>query len=220
MRRTLTAVLIFCWSVNHLHAQEAAIENNIAINYGLNSWKFNTSLGHRAIREKVGESSTNKLAFLEFNQFITRKINPDLSISLGYKYRDINNESEEIEHRLTQQAALIHYNNHIRLVSRLRLEQRFRDQFIHRYRYRFSLDMPLSGLKLDSKECYLVASNEIILQRSNSSNRVDNRVSLGVGYVFSKLAKLQLDLTHRVESINKMSEHIPFVTTSVIFNVN
>lgn len=220
MRNVITAILMFFCCVYLLHAQEAVMENNLAINYALNSWKFNTSFGHRAIREKVGESSNNKLAFMEFNQFVTRKINPDLTISIGYKYRDINNDSEEIEHRLTQQVALIHYNNHIRLVSRLRLEQRFRDQFIHRYRYRFSMDMPLSGLKLDSKECYLVASNEIVVQRSSSSNRVDNRFSAGVGYVFSALAKLQLDFTHRVESINKKAEQIPFLTTSLIFNIN
>ena len=201
-------------------AQDAASENNLALNYKVESWKFNTSFGHRAVREKINESTGNRLAFLEINQFVTRKVNSRLSVSLGYKYRDLNSAEGEVEHRLTQQAAYTHRTEHVRLVSRLRIEQRFRDEFAHRYRYRFSLDVPLSGLKLDVNEFYLVVSNELIYQQSRQSENIDNRFSAGSGYVFSQSIKLQLDLTHRMEELNSDVEHIPFLTTSLIINVN
>lgn len=220
MMRFVLVICTFGWLAPSILAQEAALENNFAINYSINSWKLNTSLGHRSVREKIGESTSTELAFLEINQFITKKISPKLSISFGYKYRDINNIIDEIEHRITQQVALVHHKEHFRFVSRLRLEQRFRNQFIHRYRYRFSMDVPLNGVKLDSKEFYMVVSNEIILQKVKTGGRFDNRLSIGVGYVFSQVSKLQLDFTHRMEDLNDEIEHIPFVTTSLLFNIN
>ena len=219
MKRLLPFVLLGVITF-HACAQEAAMENNVAVTYAIKSWKLNSSIGHRSIREKTNDKTDTRLAFLELNQFVTRRINPKLSVTLGLKYRDLNSNTGENEQRITQQAAYIHKYDHIRLVSRIRLEQRFRDHFVHRYRYRFSMDVPLSGEKLDTKEFYFLASNELIFQKSGSKNRIDNRVTAGIGYLFSTICKLQVDLTHRMEEINAETNHIPFLTTSLLFNVN
>lgn len=217
MQRLLIFVCLFVALHSTIYSQESAWEGNVAFNYSLKGWKLNTSLGHRSIQEKTDESKQTRLAFLEINQFITRKISPQLSLSIGYKYRD--NKVGDAEQRFTQQVAYKHLMKHVRLVSRLRLEQRFSSEFVHRYRYRFSMDMPLSGLRLDVKECYLVASNELLLVIEDSANSFDNRLSFGLGYVFSNSTKFQVDATHRMENLNKDVAHIPFLTTSLIFNV-
>jgi hypothetical protein len=200
-----------------------AWESSIALNYHLKEWKLNTSIGHRTTKiESMEGIKSSQLAFLDVNQFITRKINPKLALSAGYKYRSLNPTSNEksYEQRLTQQVAYIHTNQRIRLLSRVRIEQRFfEDFFSHRYRYRFSLDMPLSGLQLDLKEFYFVASNEALLEFQESSSRFDNRISLGLGFVVSALYRFQVDYTHRIEGLNDTIDQIPFIHTSLIFNL-
>jgi len=202
-------------------SRRAAWENNVALNYTLKEWKLNTSIGHRTTRQKSEGSISNQLTFVEINQFITRKISPEFTASFGYKYRKLNLSSSENSHeqRLTQQLAYIHKNHRIRLISRFRSEQRFGEAgFKHRYRYRFSLDMPLSGVKLDLREFYFVASNEVLLEIEKPTHSFDNRATIGLGYFVSTLYKLQLDYTHRLENLGQGADHVPFINTSLIFN--
>lgn len=200
----------------------ASWESSIALNYQLKEWKLNTSVGHRTTRLKNDDISSNELAFLEVNQFISRKLNPLLTASFGYKYRSLDptNSVNSIEQRLTQQVAYIHLNQRIRLLSRLRAEQRFFDEtFQHRYRYRFSMDAPLNGLSLDLNEFYLVASNEILIEFYHSDNSIDDRISIGIGYVASPAFKVQVDFTHRIENLGNPVDQIPFLSTALIFNL-
>ena len=133
-----------------LYSQEAETafvwEGGVALNYEIkNSWSANSSLGKRSSWLTESKNLTSDLAFFEFDQFIAKKVDPSLKVSLSYKYRwvDPAENFREYEHRTTQQMALSHMDRKLRLVSRLRTEQRFRNNsFAHRYRYRFSIDFP------------------------------------------------------------------------------
>ncbi|WP_424963408.1 DUF2490 domain-containing protein [Ekhidna sp.] len=202
--------------------RQAAWESNIAFNYGIKDWKLNSSIGHRTTSIKQGDLKERQFAFWEINQFITRSISPKISGSIGYKYRalDPTNSESLYEQRLTQQIALNHINQRIRLISRIRTEQRFIEaNFLHRYRYRLSLDMPISGFKIDVREFYFVTSNEILMEFDRSESSIDYRLSIGIGYVGSRLYKVQVDLTHRMEHLDQKTDHVPFVHTSLIFNL-
>lgn len=201
------------------YSQDGAWESNVALNYDLGSWKMNTSVGHRTVTREMDDSRINQITFAEINQFVSRKVSPKISLSVGYKYRDLNRTSTA-ENRLTQQIAYTHRNNSVRLLSRLRAEQRFRDTFAHRYRYRFSVDFPLNGEKLDTREFYIVSSNEVLLEASQGENTLDNRLSLGTGYVISNACKVQVDFTQRFEDLNSSLSQISFITTSLIFRTN
>ncbi|NQZ75879.1 MAG: DUF2490 domain-containing protein [Ekhidna sp.] len=197
-------------------SQDGAWESNAALNYNLGNWKMNTSMGHRTVRTQIEESRSIQMAFTEINQFVTRKVSPKLKLSMGYKYRNLNNE-DAAENRLTQQLAYTHQNSTVRLLSRFRAEQRFRTDFAHRYRYRFSLDFPLSGERLDNREFYLISSNEVLVESTGSGHSLDNRLSIGTGYVISNYCKIQFDFTQRFEDLNQELSQISFVTTSLIF---
>lgn len=217
--RSILTVIFTIRLVSLSFSQDGAWESNAAFNYNLGSWKMNTSVGHRTITREVEGSRSTQMTFAEINQFVTRKVSPKISLSVGYKYRDLNGSSIA-ENRLTQQVAYTHQNNSVRLLSRLRAEQRFRDTFAHRYRYRFSVDFPLNGEKLDTREFYLVSSNEVLFESTQGENTLDNRLSIGTGYVISNACKVQVDFTQRFEDLNSSLSQISFITTSLILRTN
>ncbi|WP_425390459.1 DUF2490 domain-containing protein [Ekhidna sp.] len=205
-------------------SQETSLawESAIAANYSIDQWDLNTSVGHRTLKLNQPDGSSTEWAFFDLNQFISRRLSPDFSIAIGYKYRRIDpiDHMGIIEQRITQQLAYTHLNDRIRLLSRFRAEQRFfTNVFEHRYRYRFSADMPLSGFEIDVKEFYVLASNEVLLTFSNEDYILDNRINIGIGYVATHFLRLQLDLTQRSENLNQSAIQIPFITSSAVFKL-
>ncbi|WP_420316368.1 DUF2490 domain-containing protein [Ekhidna sp.] len=222
MSRFYIYLIFFLMTLGATSQSSFAWESAIAVNYSFKKWSFNSSIGHRTLKEKIDEVDKTRWAFWDVNQFISRRLTPDLTFSAGYKYRKLDPSDHQgiNEQRATEQVAMIHKNDKIRLVSRVRFEQRFfTNTFEHRYRYRFSLDMPLSGLKVDVSEFYFVASNEVLVSFSKAARQLDNRFNLGVGYMFSTNFQMQLDLTQRSENINSSTMHIPFITTAAIIKI-
>ncbi len=222
MKRIVAVVLFLLSLSSEGQERKSALENNFAINYKWKSWKLNSSIASRTQWVEEDELNESQAAFLEFNQFGTRSISPKISLSLGYKFRSVRPVSNlsQNEHRLTTQLAWKHVEKRARLTSRLRLEQRFKEQFAHRYRYRLSFDLPLSGQKLDTKEFYFILANELVLELSNGEmNDWQDRFTTGVGYLFSHSTKLQVDLTNRFENLHEEVVIVPFFNTNLIFTV-
>lgn len=214
----ILCVTLMAWSA-YAQPSTSAWESNIALNYSFMDWKWNSSIAHRSINPTSGNSH---LAFIEANQFATRKILSDMNLSLGYKYRKLDRRelNSGREQRLTQQLAYTHLHTRIRLMSRFRSEQRFRDSgFEHRYRYRLSADIPLNGEKLDEGEFFTILSSELLFDRSDGQSGFDHRFSAGLGYVFSAFIKIQLDYTLRSENLTTTVDQVHFVTTSLILNL-
>lgn len=203
-------------------------EGGAALNYKVGeNWSFNTSIGKRSVWLTVetngNEEFTGELAFLEVNHFATYRINPDVKVSAGYKYRwrDPSEGLGEYEHRFTQQIAYTHFRKIVRLVSRLRLEQRIgNESFAHRYRYRLSADLPLSGETLDAREFYLVGSTEMLFEAVDvDEDTWETRISSSIGYQFNPDLKAELNLTYRLENITRSIDDFIFITTGVFINL-
>lgn len=203
-------------------------ESTAALNYKIaDNWTFNTSLGKRSIWSTVGSNNdqrfTGDLSFVEVNHFATYRINTIMKVSAGYKYRWSApfKEFREYEHRLTQQFAYNHVAEVVRLVSRVRAEQRIRnDSFAQRYRYRLSADMPLSGETLDAREFYLVASTEILYEAVNVEvNTWENRTSGSIGFLLSPNLKVEANLTYRLEDISRTVQDFIFIHTNFFVNL-
>lgn len=223
MKKPITVVLLFSLFSSQGQERKSVFENNFAINYKLKSWRLNSSIASRTLWVEENETTRSQAGFLEINQFGTRSLSPKISFSLGYKLRSVHPVSRlsSNEHRITAQVAWRHLERRARLVSRLRLEQRFRNQFAHRYRYRLSFDLPLSGLKLDAREFYFIFANEVLLQLSpGETNDWQNRVTAGVGYLLSRSIKFQVDLTSRFENIQEEVTMVPFIHTNLIFTLS
>ncbi|WP_185152841.1 DUF2490 domain-containing protein [Fulvivirga aurantia] len=199
-------------------------EAETAADYKISSsWSTNTSIGKRSIWYSEENSSlSGELRFIEVNQFATYKVNIDTKVSFGYKYRKTEpfESTDEREHRTTQQISTTHYDRALRLASRLRTEQRFRnDSFEHRYRYRIAGDLPLSGQELNTREFYVTVTEEILLSYESGDHAWDNRLGVVLGYTLRK-AKVQFGITYRLEDLNRNTNDFVFISTGAYLSLN
>lgn len=203
-------------------------EASTSVNYKLGrDWSFNTAIGKRSVwlnQGMIGESGlSGNLAFGEINQFATYKFSPMAKASVGYKFRwlDPSEGFQLFEHRVTQQIAILHRTEVIRLASRIRSEQRFINQnYIQRWRFRFSIDFPLSGETLDAKEFYFLASNEILYEMTTIyRNRWGNRLTSGLGYLFGDVTKVQMSFTFRSDNFTRDNQNRLFIETAAFINI-
>jgi hypothetical protein len=154
--------------------------------------------------------------------FSTYALDFNRSISLGiqYRFRDgFDNGNDEL--RLTQQFNFKKRAYVVRYGHRFRLEQRiFSNLTIIRYRYRFALDFPLNGEKLDIGEGYFIGSMEALLSQSSKLKpELDHRTTINFGWLLTEQLKLQLGLEYRFEAWNIETEQRLFILTSAILNI-
>ncbi|MEM8893532.1 MAG: DUF2490 domain-containing protein [Bacteroidota bacterium] len=230
--RVISLMLFICCLSPDLRAQQEETvfvwEAVTSLNYPLDKgWSMNTSLATRTtwlnVTTPANENFEGRLSFAEFNQFATYKVNPFVKLSFGYKYRQIDpaEQSNRHEHRLTQQIAFLHQSEVVRTATRIRSEQRFINGiFSQRFRYRLSMDFPLAGQSLDAKEFYLVASEELLYEFSRQRDNIfGNRISLGLGYLFSQSAKLQVTAMYRTDVSNFQAINRLFIETALFVNL-
>ncbi len=207
---------------------QAHWEISVPISYQLtNRWSMNTTLASRTgfYERRLEDTNVNLFVnFVEATQFVTYKAEHNLTTTLGYRYRAVNpvEGERDYENRFIQQLGLVHFSTSFRLASRLRSEQRWRSEsFSQRIRYRFSLDRPLSGEKLNIGELYGIFSNELVTEfNENSSNTLENRISVGLGNKWGQGSKIQLDVQLRSDDVLNQSSNTVFVMTSFYFNLN
>lgn len=159
---------------------------------------------------------------LDFVHFSTLNLDYNHSLSLGIQYRlreSIDGGSNEL--RITQQFSYTKKMRAIRFGHRTRFEQRILNNFtIFRTRYRFALDLPLNGEKLDIGEGYLVTSTELLLSLTHTMKpEIDHRTNTQIGWLLSKKSKVQLGLEYRFEAFNIKTENKLYFLTSYILKV-
>ncbi|MFP4844268.1 DUF2490 domain-containing protein [Winogradskyella sp. PE311] len=220
-----TLVTIVCFIGVILHSQndfEGLGETAIALNHEATSnYKMNFALRSRYYihREPKFSFETRQLDFVHFS---TLNLDYNHSISGGIQYRlreVIDGGSNEL--RLTQQFNYTKKSEAMRFGHRVRFEQRILEQLtIFRSRYRFALDIPLNGEKLDVGERYFVISMETLLSNGRLIKpELDHRTTAQLGWLISEKLKLQLGLEYRFESLNISIEEKLFILTSFILKV-
>ncbi len=160
---------------------------------------------------------------LDFSHFSSLKIGFDQSIALGiqYRFREVFENNQENELRFTQQYNIKKQRGAVRFGNRLRFEQRINPSLtIHRFRYRFALDFPLHGEKLDIGEAYFIVSTESLVSVAKSKYpEYDQRVTVNVGWLLKEKTKIQTGLEYRVEDYTNDSKNVLFATTSLVLNL-
>jgi len=155
---------------------------------------------------------------LDITHYSNLKIRDNQSIALGIKYRFRNNfEDKENELRFTQQYNITHKPHIVRFGHRVRAQQRITNSLtVHRFRYRFAMDFPLSGEKLDLGEPYFVGSFENLLSVAKSNApQYDIRLSCQVGWQLDRDIKFQMGLEYRMEDYSSvLPQNILFLLTS------
>lgn len=209
----------FCFAQDDF---ETLGESSIAVNHKVNDYySFNFSARNRYFlyRDSNFDFEVRQLDFVHFS---TYKIDYNSSLSLGVQYRLRNNfDGGSNELRLTQQYNYTKQKFALRFGHRFRFEQRILEELtVLRSRYRFALDFPLSGEKLNVGESYLVTSMEALLSLNKRIKpEFDHRTTVQIGWLVSKEFKFQAGLEYRFEAFNLDTENRLFVLTSVIFKL-
>lgn len=218
-------IFIFVFVNLHLFSQdnfEGLGETGFSLNYKVdNSYKVNFSIRSRYYLYQDDNFNFENRQ-LDFIHFSTLNLDYNHSLSVGILYRlraSIDGGSNEL--RLTQQFNYTKKNQGFRFGHRLRFEQRNLDELtILRSRYRFALDFPLNGEKLDVGESYVVTSMEALLSKSKKMKpELDHRTTTQLGWLLSERLKFQLGLEYRFEAFNIDTQHKLFVLTSFILKV-
>lgn len=196
----------------------AYLQPQIALNYEVSAfYSHNFSLENRNYLIEAGESQF-QVRHLHFAHFSNLKIKDNQSLALGVQYRFRKNfDGGSNELRLTQQYNFTKQPFVVRFGHRFRSEQRItRKLTIHRFRYRFSLDFPLQGERLDIGEPYLVSNLETLLSVAKSNTPTyDQRFTVNLGWLLNEKTKLQIGTEYRFENFGQATENVLFFLTAL-----
>lgn len=130
--------------------------------------------------------------------FLNRDIRPGVSIAMGLFHRIQVNENAN---RIIQQLALLQRMRNLRINHRFRTDQTFtkNDDFEFRFRYRFTVEIPLEGAEIDPKEFYMVISNEPIFSFKGDEFEIENRAVVALGKLFNMNEKLEWGIDYRTD---------------------
>lgn len=130
--------------------------------------------------------------------FFDRSIRPGVSVALGVFHRFQENEDGN---RIIQQLAILQRMRNLRINHRMRTDQTFtrNNDLEVRFRYRFSMEIPLEGDEVDPKEFYLVLSEEPIFSYKGGDFEIENRTAIALGKLLNSQEKLEWALDYRTD---------------------
>lgn len=130
--------------------------------------------------------------------FFDRSIRPGISIAIGAFHRFQDNEDGN---RIIQQLAILQRMRNLRINHRMRTDQTFtkNDDLEVRFRYRFSVEIPLEGAEVDPNEFYLVISEEPLFSLKGGAFEIENRTAIALGKLFNSHEKLEWAVDYRTD---------------------
>lgn len=219
--RFIWSILLLFLIVHKALAQEnltAYWQPSFAINYKVTkTYSHNFSIQNR---NYIFDDEAIRLTIrqLDFAHFSSLQFLDDQNVALGILYRLRENfDGGSNELRLTQQYNITSKPFVMRYGQRLRVEQRItKTRVTYRFRYRFSLDFPLQGEKLDVGEPYLVGNAESLLSAASQSlPQYDFRLTLHLGWKLSGRSKFQLGVEYRAENFSQNLQNVLFLLSAM-----
>lgn len=138
--------------------------------------------------------------FLELNASQKYSIKSNHSISLIFRYRikELFDSQRTDEKRIVQQYNHSHKLKGVKLKGRLRVEQRFREKFALRNRYRLGVSFPLNKTDNSLKEWSLTVDTEVLWSiTSYKSPTFDQRFTAVLEKPLSKMLVFKLKPEYR-----------------------
>ncbi len=195
----------------------------IALNYKVSKrYSHNFSIVHRNTIYDTNDLQfrLRQLDLIHFSNF-NIGLNQVFSVGLLYRFADIYDAGRFNEFRTTQQYNFTKRPAIVRYGHRLRAEQRFSSiNTLYRFRYRFTLDLPLEGETLDIKETYLIGSSETLVTLASGLSPIyGQRFNLIFGWLISEKTKLQGGPEYRLSNFTGDTLHQLFLMTSLVFSL-
>ena len=199
------------------------LQPRVSLNYPVSaSYNHNFSIAQRISYLNLGEENITT-RHVDLTHFSTFKwgIHKSLGFGILYRLREAFEGENTDELRLTQQLNFVARSHSLRFGHRFRTEQRiFSFETLHRFRYRFAVDGPIQGKKLDPGELYWIGSLEGLLTAGKGLRPIYSlRTSGWVGYLASRTFKIQVGSEYRIASLWKGNRPVLFLLTSLVFNL-
>lgn len=198
------------------------LQPQIAVNYKVSTF-YSHNFGLENRNYLIEEGNTEfRVRHLHFSHFSNLQLKGDQSIAIGiqYRFRDwFDDGSNEL--RFTQQFNVTSRPQVVRFGHRFRTEQRItKNLTIHRFRYRFSIDFPLQGERLDVGEPYFVGNLESLLSLAkNAKPEYDKRLTIHLGWLLNEEIKFQFGMEYRIENFSADYENVLFALSSLNFSL-
>lgn len=132
-------------------------------------------------------------SLVDISSIISIKTDFEQSFNFGYilRFRD-----DKTIHRIFQHYNFVCQLTSIKIAHRIAFEQFYQSkrQTIFRTRYRFTLEKPLSGERVDIKEFYLKLGNELLYDFTD----LKIRITPYLGYQISKKDRIEFGLDYRL----------------------
>ncbi|MCP9199539.1 DUF2490 domain-containing protein [Gramella sp. GC03-9] len=194
------------------------LEPDVSLNLDRpNRWSFNFGIANRNLIHSEGETLFDA-RFLELSHFTSYEVGFYGKLSLGVRYRfnELLEDNSADEIRLTEQYSRSRKYNALKVAQRFRFEQRFRATTSYRTRYQFTLELPLSGERLDQNEFFLVGNTEALLSfGSDRKPGLEQRIGLSLGRELAKGTKLDMGTEYRLANYNQITRHELFFYTGL-----
>lgn len=216
---SLFILLFICWCGAYSQdARSYFYENEVDVSIPVkNSWSMTIGAGNRGMLHEISEDGRTtgyQHEHLELSQFTHYAAKDALVLSFGlrYRFREMFDSSRANEFRMIEQVEYQPSNSSISLSHRLRLEQRFRENTIHRIRYDIGFSKPISenfSLGAGTEALYAVSAN--------LKPEAEQRFSVSVDNTSFKDVELGLTLEYRLDNYARNPGHEFFISTGVSF---
>lgn len=198
------------------------LEPEISVNWNRpNRWSFNFAFGNRDILYDEQETQFT-VQHVELTHFTSYEVGFYGKVSLGlrYRFREMFDDFNHDEVRIIQQYSRERSYNRVALAHRFRVEERFRDQTTFRNRYRFSVEFPLNGDRVDKNEFFLVTETEALWSLGKYENpSFEQRFGASLGRAISKDLKLELGTEYRLDDYTNDTSGELFISTQLSISI-
>lgn len=211
--------------VQNTKAQEnfsMLIDPDISVNISTDSrWSYNFNLSNRDIIYENGNYNFDAL-HLQLSHFTSYEIGFYSKVSLGirYRFKEIFDKNTQDEVRIVEQYGHSRKFNALKIAHRVRLEQRFRQITTYRPRYRFSVELPLSGQRIDQSEFFIIGNTEALWSLGREERpSLEQRLSFALGNEIGKNTKATLGVQYRYEDYTRSPGHELFITSEITLSL-
>jgi len=213
--RLIILTYALCHWMLQLRAQEQlsygflpAITTNVDVkdNWKL-VFKLESRLFHSRIDQSTDLSSYSTYTLTDFSGFVQRKMAVNHSLAAGYQVRSELNTP--LIHRFVLQYTNIGKAGTFRTSHRVRLDETLENkQWTARMRYRYSLELPFNGERVDDKEFYSILNGEAIVIHQDGQVTAETRLAPLIGFKMNAMNKLEIGPDIRLSGLFSDSERL------------
>ncbi len=220
-KKIVTLLILFFAGSNLIYSQQPKswfYENEVDLSVPLDSlWSMGIGVGNRGmLQERLdGEKiSGYQHEHIELNHFTNYRTSASTVISLGlrYRFREIFDSAKTDEFRIIEQVELEPLNSSFS--HRFRLEQRFRENTIHRLRYDIAYSTPIS-----KNFAFSVGTEALYAVSKTLKPEAEQRFSIGLENSSFRNLELALGFEYRMENYARELAHEFFVITGVALSL-